>query len=57
MNIILVFGTLHENAPISYRSQLPKFCKNTITIDNIEIKKYTNAGLHNSFKDFGKAIM
>jgi len=32
---------------------LPKFCNNTTAKEIIEIKKYTNEGVHNSFKLWG----
>jgi hypothetical protein len=52
----MVFGTGDENLPKAYMFVLPKLVMRVTTIPMTDNKKYINAGVHNSFKVFGKAI-
>ena len=52
-----IIGTGDENSPKVYMRVLPKLLVSVTTIPITDKIKYINAGVHNSFKVFGKAIL
>jgi len=52
-----VFGTGDEKPPKVYMFVLPKLVMIVTTIPITDNRKYINAGVHNSFKLLGKAIL